>query len=73
MCHSRNTTIIANAFAEAERRWLLLNDVLKHHHYHCHKLGVVWLDWVPLLQSISRINVAVHKVYVVQIFQPEQE
>ena len=55
MCHSHNTTI-ANVFAEAERHWLFFNDVLKHHHDHCHRLGVVWVDWVPLLQSMAKIK-----------------
>ena len=55
MCHSRNTTI-ANVFAEAERHWLFFNDVPKHHHDYCHRLGVVWLDWVWLLQSMAQIK-----------------
>ena len=55
MCYSHNTTI-ANAFAEAERCGLLSYDVLKCHHDHWHRLGVVWLDYVPLLRSMSRLK-----------------
>jgi len=55
MCHSHNTTI-ANGFAEAERCGLLSYDVLKCHHDHWHRLGVVWLDYVPLLWSMSRFK-----------------
>ena len=55
MSHSHNTTI-ANAFTEAQRCGLLSYDVLKCHHDHWHRLGVVWLDYVPLLWSMSRFK-----------------